>query len=94
MGTYCENTITINLIACLLPTVIHEIIHHLHPDWSEDKVVIHEDSLYQNLSFRQKKHLLTLFLWRIANGKKTQAQTAPGTKLPSPKTSKPGRARH
>lgn len=70
MGTYEDKVITINLIPCIVPTIIHEIIHHLHPDWEEERVEECEESLYDNMSYKTKKHILTMFLWRVANVKK------------------------
>ena len=74
-GLYEGDKITISP-SCFLPTILHECIHHLDEKLSESKVERLSYEIYNSLSQRQKKNLLTAFFWRTGYGKK---------KAPTPK---------
>lgn len=46
--------------ADLLPTVIHESLHILFPDWEDEKICLVEKSICETLSQRQWFHLFDL----------------------------------
>jgi hypothetical protein len=41
-----------------LSTLIHEFLHHIHPDWSETKVLSTERRLINSLTPRQVRNIL------------------------------------
>ena len=41
-----------------VPTLIHEVLHYLHPDWSEDQVERAERILINKLTKRQIKNII------------------------------------
>jgi len=42
-----------------LPKVfIHELLHHIEPDWNEEQVVMHENLIYEALTNRQLWNLM------------------------------------
>lgn len=42
----------------IIPTLIHEALHHWYPDWSESTVERHETQIANALSTRQIKNIL------------------------------------
>lgn len=60
VGKYDIETtdITIDHRRDFLSTLIHEYLHHVHPDWSETKVLNQERKLINALSVRQVKNIL------------------------------------
>jgi len=55
---YETENITVDYRRELLPTLIHEFIHHIHPDWSETRVLRLESRTINSLSKRQVKNIL------------------------------------
>ena len=53
-----DDLIELNPKGELIPTVVHEVLHHLHPDWSETKVLEYESKIMQLLSSRQMVRIL------------------------------------
>jgi len=45
----------------LLPTLIHEIMHALHPNWCESRVLAKEKETMNAISIRQCKNILRKF---------------------------------
>lgn len=45
----------------IIPSLIHEALHHWHPDWSETKVLRHESQIMNALTPRQVKNILKLW---------------------------------
>jgi hypothetical protein len=91
-GLYEGDKITISP-TCFLPTIIHECLHHLDEKLSEKQVERLSYEIYNSLSQRQKKNLLTIFFWRTHGQKKTKRiKTVPRPELSPSKTKKPGRA--
>jgi len=43
-----------------LSTLVHEVLHHLHPDWSESKVINKEHELMNTISVRQCKNMIVM----------------------------------
>lgn len=59
-GYYDDGTeeITIDYRKDIVPTLIHEAIHHWHPDWCERKVIKEEKRITKFLTVRQCKNIL------------------------------------
>lgn len=53
-----KNKIEIDFRYEILPTLIHECLHHFHPKWSEDRVYAEEAKIVKLLS---KKSAILLF---------------------------------
>lgn len=49
----------------IIPTLIHESLHHWHPEWSETKVSQNESMIVNNLSTRQVKNILKILAENI-----------------------------
>ena len=45
----------------LLSSLIHECLHHLHPDWCESKVLITEKNIINQLTTKQVTNMLKRF---------------------------------
>lgn len=45
----------------LLSSLIHECLHHIHPDWCESKVLINEKNLINQLTTKQATNLFKRF---------------------------------
>lgn len=60
MGYYDFETqeITIDHRKEIIPTLIHEFIHHMHPTWSETKVLNKEREIVSTLSIRQCQNIV------------------------------------
>lgn len=56
-----KKEITIDVVSLIESTIIHEMAHAIHPDWSEKKVLSYEKRRYPKLSLRQKKELIKRF---------------------------------
>jgi hypothetical protein len=70
-GTIEAGTVKINLLKCLLPTLIHECLHHLYELYDEDTILDMEQTVYDMLSHKEKIQLLNLLMERATNGQKT-----------------------
>jgi len=59
-GFYDDKTqdITIDYRRDIIPTLIHEALHHWHPDWSETKVIKHESLIINALTPKQIKNII------------------------------------
>jgi len=62
LGWYDHGTaeITIDHRREVIPTLIHEFLHHIHPNWSETKVRNKERWLVNSLSPRQFRNLVVI----------------------------------
>ncbi len=62
LGYYDYGTaeITIDHRREVIPTLIHEFIHHIHPKWSETKVVNYERRIMNSLTSRQFKNIIRI----------------------------------
>ena len=58
---YIEDIITIDPRKEVLSTVCHEILHYLHPAWSERTVIQAEHRIMNNMTIRQLKTFLKKF---------------------------------
>jgi len=61
-GMYQPDTgvIVLDPRRAVVPTLIHELLHHWHDDWSEKKVVAEEDKIVDSLSSNQMKNILKM----------------------------------
>ena len=62
LGYYEQGTeeITIDHRREVIPTLIHEFIHHMHHDWSETKVRNYERRMLNSLSPMQIKNIIRI----------------------------------
>ena len=58
MGEQLDDEITINLIHCLAPTIIHECLHFLFPEKKENQILKLEDYYVRHLTYRQKANIV------------------------------------
>jgi len=60
VGYYDRETqeITIDYRKDIVPTLIHEFIHHMHPTWCESKVVKKEKEMMMTLTPKQCKNIM------------------------------------
>ncbi|UCH71809.1 MAG: hypothetical protein JSW62_05270 [Thermoplasmatales archaeon] len=63
-GLYDPETqdMSINYKGALVPTIIHECIHHWYPDLCETKVLEEERKIVNSISPTQAMNLMNLFL--------------------------------
>ena len=54
------NIISLDPRKAIIPTLIHELIHHWHEDWCETKVLKEEDKIVRSLSVAQMKNVIKL----------------------------------
>jgi len=61
-GMYEPDTSIISLDPrkAIVPTLVHELIHHWHDDWCETKVIKEEDKVMRSLSVAQMKNIIKL----------------------------------
>ena len=64
------DSITINLLTCLVPTICHEILHELYPELSEREILTMEKVVYSHLTMKQKISIYRKFMGRCINGEK------------------------
>lgn len=59
-GSYDDATheIKIDYRRDILATLIHEALHHWHPDWNETKVRQHESLIINSLSAKQIRNII------------------------------------
>jgi calcineurin-like phosphoesterase family protein len=43
-----------------ISTLIHEVLHHLHPPWSESKVIMKEREIMNTITIRQCKNIIVM----------------------------------
>lgn len=60
-GKCYEDSIQLDYRHELISTLVHEVLHFLHDDWSETKVLIQEAKIMNALSLCQVKHILHKF---------------------------------
>ena len=62
LGYYDYGTaeITIDHRREVIPTLIHEFLHHIHPDWSETRIKNKERWIVNSLSSRQFRNLIKI----------------------------------
>jgi len=58
---YCAQEIKIDFRSALVPTLIHECIHHWHPEWSETEVLQEEKRIVNSITPKQALNLMKLF---------------------------------
>ena len=49
----------------ILPTLIHEFLHYIHPDWSESRILQAEAQFVGHLTDRQIRNILKKFASRL-----------------------------
>lgn len=54
-------TVTLEPRSAILTTLIHEFLHHEHPDWSESRILRMEDTLMNSLTERQVRNVVKRF---------------------------------
>ena len=62
---WCDNEfICINLKGndSCISTTLHECLHYLYPNWSEQQVIRKESAIYHQMSIRQTKWLYKLLV--------------------------------
>lgn len=57
--------ITLDYRNQIIPTIIHELLHHIHPEWSEPQVLQMESYLINNLTENQIKTIIKKFAENI-----------------------------
>lgn len=59
-GTYdaSQELITLDHRRDFIPTIIHEMLHFLHPEWCESKVLSHERKIATTLTPRQAINMM------------------------------------
>ena len=59
-GKYYPDSVEIDLDyrRSLLPALLHEVIHHIYPKWSETKVLSYESRIINSLTIRQIKNII------------------------------------
>jgi hypothetical protein len=76
-GVNCGDRIIINLLQCLVPTIIHECLHEIYPDLCESKILTLEAAVYDIMTVRQKRKIFDDFMRRVNDGtKKKKALSA------------------
>lgn len=64
------DTISINLIQTLVPTITHEILHELYPELSERKILLLEEVVFGQMTFAQKRAIYKKFMARCIDATK------------------------
>lgn len=59
---YKTHTMSLDYRRAMIPTLIHECLHHWHPEWSETKVEEEESKIVNSLSPRQILNIMRAFL--------------------------------
>jgi len=59
---YGTGDITVDYRKEMVPTLIHEAIHHWHLDWSENAVLKEEKEIVNSLTSRQYKNILRVIV--------------------------------
>jgi hypothetical protein len=62
---YGTEEITVDYRREMVPTLIHEAIHHWHPDWPERAVLKEERDIVNSLTPRQYKNILRVLVENI-----------------------------
>lgn len=57
-GTLFITKIELDPRDTVISTLIHEFIHYVHPDWTEEKVLLMEKTLMNKLTDRQIKNII------------------------------------
>lgn len=57
----CDDNIQVNYKHDVVSVLIHEVIHYLHDDWSESKVLREESYLINSIGERRAKNILKRF---------------------------------
>lgn len=56
-----DDEIVIDYRKEFIPTLIHEVMHCLHPQWCETKVAIKEREIINAITLRQCKNIIKVF---------------------------------
>lgn len=62
---YGTEEITVDYRKEMVPTLIHEALHHWHPDWPEKAVLKEEKEIVNSLTPRQYKNILRVLVANI-----------------------------
>lgn len=57
-----EDSIKIDYRKEFISTIVHEVLHYIHPNWSESKVLREETKIMNSLSFCQIRRILQRFV--------------------------------
>lgn len=57
----CDEEIRIHFKHDVISTLVHEVIHYLHPDWSERAVLSAEKYIMNNISPKRATNILKKF---------------------------------
>lgn len=74
-GEYEDGVVTINLATCILPTVIHELIHYLDPKMGHRRVNKLEWTLYRCIPIKERRRLTRIVLKKLL-GRTNETQKA------------------
>jgi hypothetical protein len=55
---WTEDTIKLDYRQQFLSTAVHEVLHYIHPDWCETRVLREEMKIMNSLSICQVRHLI------------------------------------
>lgn len=64
------STVRINEAAHIVDTIIHEILHHLRPAWTETTVRRFSTRLYRQLQNDEVQRIYDIYLGRVARSRK------------------------
>ena len=64
---YDTQQMSIDFRCPLVPTIIHECIHHWNPEWSETKVLEEERRIVNSMTPAQGLNLMKIFLGLFNN---------------------------
>jgi hypothetical protein len=68
-----EDTIEIDYRKQFLPTLIHEVLHHYYPNWSETRVLKEESKITNALSIRQVENIFIRYGKRLEAVRKSSS---------------------
>ena len=66
-GTCDKRVVTINPVPGLVETLIHELLHDLHPSWSESYVRNRTTFLFRSLDPRQQLFIYNAFKGQVVD---------------------------
>jgi hypothetical protein len=64
-GFYDEETITLAAFYDVIPTLLHEMVHYLHKDWTETKVIKSEKVIKHYITMEEVITILKLFVKQL-----------------------------
>jgi hypothetical protein len=63
-GEYSDGTVTINPAPHIVDTLVHEVLHHIRPDWSETVVRARTTQLLRKMSHEEAQAIYQQWLAR------------------------------